>query len=686
MEKKIAATGSKDEAEHIDQQVKLTFHIKVLGRLLELLGKQMYKRRDTAIAELIANCWDAGSSTVRVTTAKENDYDPDKSVIVIEDDGRGMSSDEVQKDYLIVGRNRRRAGNDVVDGRPVMGRKGIGKLAGFGISNRIGVVTWQGPQSTAFELDIERLKENDDETQKVAIEGVSGSPPPDAQSASGTRITLRVLKHKTAIAIDRLKIALARRFSRAVRGRMKIFVNGEEIQDTSLGLEVDERVPAEGSESVRLPDGNTVSYYYVFSMKVISIAELRGFSVFVRGKTAQAPPFFFDVEATASGQHATRYLTGIIEADFLDKGQDDDSDIISTDRQEIDWEHDSVQVFKKWGADLTRKAMRDWVKRRGSAMEDWILQDEKIAKRIDRLEPASRNQVSRFLKILGQAESDQERAQELADALVCAYEYRNFHDVIQNIEDVSEDPEELKKLLTHLKEWKVLESRAILEIIKGRLDIIEKFHAMAVNNAPEIAGSMGDDNMHDLVAGHPWLLNPEWQVLAEEKSISRQLREWNVEDIGSEKDSRQRYDFLGLTAEQKTVIIEIKRSAHPVELEELQRLDTYREKLSKAQGEVYMVLISGGTFNVTDLGRQSYDDRRDCDLREWSEIYSSTKTYYKHYKAVLEGNIEHADFSAKEREVARTREVLQGGTVYRGKKGRAEGLGPQDVEYDSREE
>ena len=686
MEKKIAAARSNAEAGHVDQQEKLTFHIKVLGRLLELLGKQMYKRRDTAIAELIANCWDAGSSTVRVTTANEHDYDPDKSVIVIEDDGRGMSADDVQNNYLIVGRNRRRAGDDVVDGRLVMGRKGIGKLAGFGISNRIGVETWKGPQSTAFELDIERLKQNDDETQKVKIEGVGGSPPSDAQSDSGTRITLRVLKHKTAIAIARLKIALARRFSRTVRGRMKIFVNGEEIQDTNLELEIDERVPAEGFESVNLPGGNTVSYYYIFSKRVIPLSELRGFSIYARGKTAQTPPFFFEVEATASGQHATRYLSGVIEADFLDEGKDDDSDIISTDRQEIDWEHDSLQEFRTWGASLTRQALRDWVKKRGRDMEDWILQDEKVAKRISRLEPASRNQVSRFLKILGQAEPDQERAQELADALVCAYEYRNFHDVIQDIEDVSEDPEELKRLLTHLKEWKVLESRAILEIIKGRLDIIGKFHSMAVNNAPEIAASKGDDNMHDLVAGHPWLLNPEWQVLSEEKSISKQLREWNVEDIGSEEDSRLRYDFLGLTADQKTVIIEIKRSAHPVELEELQRLDTYREKLAKARGEVYMVLISGGTFNVTEVGRQSYHDRRDCDLRDWSEIYSSTTTYYKHYRAVLEGAIEHADFSAKEREVARTREVLQSGTVYRGKKGRAEGLGPQDVEYDSTEE
>jgi RecB family endonuclease NucS len=71
----------------------------------------------------------------------------------------------------------------------------------------------------------------------------------------------------------------------------------------------------------------------------------------------------------------------------------------------------------------------------------------------------------------------------------------------------------------------VLESRAILEIIQGRLEIIDKFHSMIVNNAPETPHRKGDDNMHDLIAEYPWLLNPEWQVLAEEKTISKQLQQ-----------------------------------------------------------------------------------------------------------------------------------------------------------------
>ena len=53
---------------------------------------------------------------------------------------------------------------------------------------------------------------------------------------------------------------------------------------------------------------------------------------------------------------------------------------------------------------------------------------------------------------------------------------------------------------------------------------MQKFHEMIVNNAPETAHKVGDDNLHDLLAGYPWLINPEWQVLSEETAISTQLR------------------------------------------------------------------------------------------------------------------------------------------------------------------
>jgi hypothetical protein len=82
------------------------FRFKVLGRTLEHFGVQMYKRREIAIAELVANCWDAGATSVDIKLPDPRTYHPEKSRIVIFDSGCGMTKEEVQDSYLVLGRNR----------------------------------------------------------------------------------------------------------------------------------------------------------------------------------------------------------------------------------------------------------------------------------------------------------------------------------------------------------------------------------------------------------------------------------------------------------------------------------------------------------------------------------------------------------------------------------------------------
>lgn len=557
-----------------------------------------------------------------------------------------------------------------------MGRKGIGKLAGFGVASEMSVLTWKGNTSTKIRLDVKMLQTEAGSTKDIEIPGIVGPRPSEADSPNGTRIVLRKLKHKSPPDIAALHEALSRRFSRRVHGEMKIFVNGTPLNKPDL--DIDKRFPESGFNEETLPNGNRISYYYAFAKSNIRSKELQGFTIYVRGKTAQAPPFFFQVETKASGLHWARYMTGEIEADFLDDGIDNESDIISTDRQEIDWADERSQDFKAWGEALTRKALREWAEYKGDRLESQVLQDPEINKRVQALDSTSQKQVSRFLKQLGQNEPDPDRAVKLADSLVRAYEYRHFHDLIDQIENVSEEPEQLYLLLNYLSAWKVLESRAILEIIKGRLEVIEKFHSMIVNDAPETASSLSLDNMHDLLAGYPWILNPEWQVLAEEKRISTQLREWNVKDINDE-DKQLRYDFLALGDDRRLVIIKIKRAGHTVELEELQRLEKYKERLSKAnKRELYMVMICGGTFNLSKDAKKVWEDRSDGEIRAWSDIYDTTSSYYNHYKAVLEGDIQHKDFARKEQEIAQTRNILQPGASHRDPAIRKQGLGPQD--------
>jgi hypothetical protein len=653
---------------------KLRFTIRILGRTLEHLGVQMYKRRDAAIAELVANCWDAGSTEVNIEVPGTEDYDKQNSRIVIRDSGDGMNQGTIQDAYLVVGRNRRQTDGEEIKGRPLMGRKGIGKLAGFGIADSMKITTWQSESEIELELKTEMLKLADNEVQDVPLEGTRRAKA-ERPSVTGTEIVLASLKHSTPINANALVASLARRFSRRIRGEMSIFVNDEKVGDPKYDAEL--KYPAEKEyEEHKLPSGDVVKYSYLFSKKPIPLKEMSGFAVLVRGKTAQAPPFYFGVDQKASGQHGTKYVAGIIEADFLDSGTDDESDIIATDRQEVDWEQDRSRELMEWGEELSRKVLRAWADRRGKDLVDQIFEVPEIKERIERLEVPLQAKLKSWVRSLSKYDEELDRLLELSGSLIKVFEYRHFHDALGRLDEVAEDPEKLHDLLVVLDEWKVLESRAILEVIQGRLSILDKFEKAIIEGLRETAHHVGENSIHDYLARFPWILNPEWQVLSEEKRISTLLRDWLKEDLEN-PDDLERYDFLAYSDDQTLVVIEIKRSDHAVTYDELQRLEGYKEKLGRARPNIVMVMICSGA-NISAAMEKNWEERDDGEIRPWSSITQRTRQVYEHYRALLEGDVANKDFAEREREVAQARKVIQAESVYRNKTERAKGLGPQD--------
>lgn len=648
----------------------------MLGRTLEHLGTQMYKRRDVALAELVANAWDAGATEVRIDIPLPANYNTASSEIAVTDNGVGMSADQVDDDYLVIGRNRRAAGQEAPMQRRVMGRKGVGKLAGFGLGRRMHVATWRDGVSTEIELDGQALKADEGKSKNLEVLGTLGDVPADAPFPHGTRVGMSTLKHKTPPNIDSLHQALARRFSRTVVGEMAIRINDEPLRELDINLVTREPQTGESIEQVDETDDDTLIEYWAGFSKTVLAPELQGFTILVNGKTAQAPPYFFGVEGTASGQHGTKYLTGVISADFLDAGDDDDSDRISTDRQEIDWEDDATQALKTWGAALTRRLLRDRLTKREDKAEKSVLDDKGLKRRLEALDSPSQTKARGFIRSLGKTEAEPERILALSDTIIQAFEYRQFHDYISELDAASEDPEEFAKAVSYIQGWRALESRALLEVIKGRLEIVEKFFTMIVNDAPETAPQVGADNIHDLIGRYPWLLNPDWQVLSEEKTISKQLREWGAADLG--QDDKTRYDFLALEGSGTTIVVEIKRGAHDASLEDLQRLERYIGQLGLGEQDIAGVFITGSGYNLQPKQLRSWLEREDIELLKWSDIHDRAARHYSHYKAILEGDVESDQFSRKEREVRMTRSIVEVNSAYRTPAERREGLGPQD--------
>src|SRR5690606_4862996 len=68
------------------------------ARLLLQLGDQLIKNESIALVELVKNSYDADANFVNIYM--ENVDEPQKGVIIIEDDGYGMSKDTVENVWL----------------------------------------------------------------------------------------------------------------------------------------------------------------------------------------------------------------------------------------------------------------------------------------------------------------------------------------------------------------------------------------------------------------------------------------------------------------------------------------------------------------------------------------------------------------------------------------------------------
>ena len=130
------------------------YTMKISRLTIDKLGIQMYDRVSAVLAELIANAYDADAEKVRITLPfgqylarqVQGRIEDQGLEIEIEDNGSGMTAHEVNEFYLNVGYDRRKQRTDRTPkhNRRVMGRKGIGKLAPFGICHEVEVISAGG--------------------------------------------------------------------------------------------------------------------------------------------------------------------------------------------------------------------------------------------------------------------------------------------------------------------------------------------------------------------------------------------------------------------------------------------------------------------------------------------------------------------------------------------------------------
>ncbi|NMM33631.1 MAG: hypothetical protein HHJ13_06480, partial [Phycicoccus sp.] len=336
------------------RELEMTF----AGALVKHLGLQMYSGAVPSIAELISNAWDADAANVWVTIPFDDAVSASMEISV-RDDGHGMTFQEINDKYLMLGRDRRVSDGDYsLGGRPALGRKGIGKLAGFGIAKIVEVWSVKDGQLTAFEMDYEKITDVSSTIRHYKPNILHDRPvKPEDPIQAGTLVRLRRIQLKNRINGSRFRLGMGRRFS-ILSATFRVHVNDNELLRQEQPLQF--RFPATGVSTAEVPGLGTIQWWAGFTEKPIQVEETRGISVLARGKIAQAP-FFFELSGGAGSQLGLQYLTGEVTADGLD---DEGSDLIATDRASVLWEHPAAQPLLDWGQAKIRELLREWSKGR----------------------------------------------------------------------------------------------------------------------------------------------------------------------------------------------------------------------------------------------------------------------------------------------------------------------------------
>lgn len=539
-------------------------------RVLEHLGINLYSNAAAVISEAVANCWDADASVVNIK------IEPD--VIVISDDGAGMSVSQLNTRFLKVGYDKRNTeGNKSKCGRMFMGRKGIGKLALFSIADTVIVETCTEDGSVnAFVMHTKDIRE-------AIGKGQPYYPVPITSSLNtvGTTITLQNLrKRATAASVNSLRKRVARRFTvigliDENRKTFNISVNGIKVGSSDRDdYNQIEFVWSFGSQDV--PPANVIPNLKkrAFVSEVVSelkpdwtlkgwigtVAEpkqlknvesgnIKGIVVVARGRLIQENI----LEQLSFAGLMSNYITGQIEADFLDR--DDEADIATSDRQRLIEDDDRYVSLITYLRTVLLEMSGQWSEWRNEARGKQAEEENPGLKQW--LANLPSGQVAPARKLLGvvrgiQIDNEESRL-DLYRASVTAFERLRLKEASHKLSELGTlDALHLLPLLSDLAS---LESALYSDIVKSRLQVIRKFEEIVDSNEKEKV--LQEHLFKDL-----WLLDPAWERASGSDRVEQALKTEYPEfstDL-SDEQSKGRIDIRYKTNGGEHILVELKRA------------------------------------------------------------------------------------------------------------------------------
>ncbi|HDM8041159.1 TPA: ATP-binding protein [Vibrio fluvialis] len=572
--------------------------------IIEHLGLKLYQNKPTnVIAELISNSWDADAKDVWIDISQDN--------ICVVDNGYGMTENELKNNYLVIGK-KKRSGEELAKqtekSRCVMGRKGIGKLAPFGIAQKLSLITISKEEKKCYwiELDLQGMLSNTDQDissspvlyePNVVCDGVQISDVPTSDDKTGkvsefferiqdtghgTAIIMENLSLKKSIPEERLKQSIGQRFTiTLLRDDFKVLVNNKKVEQDDALPKFSFRIPEKGVETEIINVhgiDREISYWVGFVEKADWSQDQAGVGVYAHKKIAQDRPFVFGLKGR---EIWTRYMYGVIEADWLDELEED---VVSTDRTSINWENDNAQVMYEKGAELTAKWINKFQKYQLENNKGRVKEKLRQLPTELRVTETEQNAISEIVCSMSpKIQKDPSLQAEVIQKLTSAWTHAPSQIVIKSlwsrVKDI-QDEDEFIKTIDEINKHLVPESMSLSVMVSQKIFALTKLEQLTKTGT--------EPQLQNLLEQFPWILGSDTgKIFANQtmKEIAKQVAKegklsahgFTAAELKNQPDSGTRPDFTVFSDsnDSRIVLVELKSPLVDLERAHLNQLSTY---------------------------------------------------------------------------------------------------------------
>ncbi|TET07921.1 MAG: ATP-binding protein [Candidatus Thorarchaeota archaeon] len=650
------------------------YEMSVSMAIIDKLGVHLYDKASAVMAELVSNAYDADATkvTIEIPLGERLGWKINGKIvssefkIEVRDDGHGMVPKDINRLYLKIGRNRRedKGTKSPKFKRQVTGRKGIGKLAPFGICKRIEIISSGGRKTKGkykvahFILDYDKIQDATDSKYHPEIGPLDGT----FKDERGTKVIVSDFMNQTVPDADTVRRMLARRFGLSQRNFSIYTIDTSQDGDGKPHELTPLDIPIREETKIDLKDYEPFEFeeviYPIRGWVAYSTHSYRdeartGIRVLVHDKMA-ASVRDFNIRSGFTGEYNMRsYLVGVMHCDWLDSNDGDD--LIQTHRHDLMWGSDLGKAFEEWGQKLLRKLARDSSDQVKESRAKSFIEKAKLKDRIESAfsDKAIRKSALDFGKALGRmadgdALEDEIYVEDLADLTISLAPHKTLLDKLREAEKLG-DAATLEVLAEIFRVIRVADGYSLGQIAKYKVQIIDVLE----NHINKQDPPPNEKVLQSLIERSPWLVYPTWHLVSADKSFNnfrRNFEGWyrkNYKEdlVTSTFEAKEgiRPDFIFVHSSEGILLLEIKKPGYQFQRSDLERLTNYVDALDnffeenpelKKQYPRYQAVLVCDKIRLPRVERGAISDlesKGKLKRRTWIEVLSETQAVYRDF-------------------------------------------------------